>query len=165
MSKLIDLTGQRFGRLTVISRAGNSKNGRAKWFCQCDCGNTVEVLGKSLRSQESASCGCRKIECLNRITHGGRKERLYRVWAGMKERCNYPLHPGYKNYGGRGIKVCKEWNDYSVFREWAMTHGYDPDAPRGQCTLDRIDVNGPYAPWNCQWVDMKTQAQNRQKKE
>src|SRR5690606_13021682 len=97
-------------------------------------------------------------------THGGSDDRLYRVWIGMRQRCLLPSHNRYPIYGGRGIKVCREWEEsYEAFRTWALANGYDPNAPRGQCTLDRIDPNGPYAPWNCRWVDMKVQASNTRK--
>ena len=90
------------------------------------------------------------------------KERLYNVYLGMRHRCYDPKIKNYRLYGGRGIKICDEWlNDYSVFREWAYANGYDENAPRGKCTIDRIDNNGDYTPQNCRWVDMKTQRKNQ----
>lgn len=81
----------------------------------------------------------------------------------MRQRCNDPAHKSYHNYGGRGITVCSEWDDYAAFERWAFDNGYDPSAPYGACTLDRIDVNGNYEPGNCRWVDAKEQAKNKRK--
>ena len=94
-------------------------------------------------------------------THGKRYTRLYTVWRDMKLRCQNPKNKSYQGYGGRGICVCPAWQDFDNFFTWAMTAGYNPEAPFGACTLDRIDVNGDYEPSNCRWVDMKVQASNR----
>ena len=95
------------------------------------------------------------------IKHGGTGTRLHNVWIMMKQRCNNPKTCEYHRYGGRGIKVCDEWASFNNFRDWAMSNGYDPDAPRGKCTLDRIDNDGDYEPSNCRWVDMLEQMKNR----
>ena len=95
-------------------------------------------------------------------THNGSKERLYGVWIDIKKRCYNPKYKQYKDYGGRGIQMCDEWrNSYSAFRNFALNNGYDPNAKFGQCTIDRIDVNGDYCPENCRFVDMKVQRHNR----
>lgn len=91
--------------------------------------------------------------------------RLYGVWYGMKDRCYNPNHPRFKDWGGRGITVCPEWQEYKAFEKWSIANGYDVLAKRGECTLDRIDNNKGYSPDNCRWVDMKTQATNRRKTE
>lgn len=100
-----------------------------------------------------------------RLKHGCARRnlqtRLYNVWKNMKVRCNNPHSKEYKYYGQRGISVCDEWNDFNVFREWSYNNGYDENAKRGECTLDRIDVNKNYDPSNCRWVNMKTQCANR----
>lgn len=92
---------------------------------------------------------------------GRKKERLYHVWLGMRNRCNNSRGQDYKYYGGRGIKVCSEWDDYLIFREWAYSSGYNPDAKVGKCTLDRIDTNGNYEPSNCRWVSIQEQQKNK----
>lgn len=163
MSKLIDLTGKRFGRLQVLMRSG-SKNGSAMWLCRCDCGKTKVICGVELRSGETKSCGClhREIASQTMTKHNGsHKERLYRVWAAMLSRTRNPNATNYKYYGGRGIKVCEEWNDYEVFRDWALQNGYNPSAQYGECTLDRINVDGNYCPTNCRWVNMSSQNNNQ----
>jgi hypothetical protein len=93
--------------------------------------------------------------------HGMAGTRLHNVWKAMRERCNNPNDQYYADYGGRGVSVCGEWDDFQIFYEWAMSHGYKPNASFGECTIDRKDVNGNYCPDNCRWVDMKAQAGNR----
>lgn len=158
-----DLTGKRFGRLTAIERAGTTKDRHATWLCKCDCGNVVIVCSRDMTTGHTKSCGCLNREQTAAInaTHLKSGERLYRVWLKMRERCNTTSNKNFKHYGGRGIKICEEWNDYTVFRTWALDNGYDKNAPFGKCTLDRINNNGNYEPLNCRWVDMKIQANNK----
>lgn len=163
MSAVKDLTGQRFGRLVVLERAGSSAK-KARWLCLCDCGKKALVLGVNLCSGHTNSCGCLSAQLSgDRIkTHGMRQSRLYGVWGGMKSRCLNPNINHYHRYGGRGITICDEWlHDFQKFYEWSIANGYDENAPRGQCTIDRIDNDKGYSPDNCRWVDMKTQRHNR----
>ena len=167
MGKLINLAGQRFGKLTVIKRVEDKilPSGRhtTMWLCQCDCGNYTTVSSGHLRANKIKSCGCLIKEIASEInkTHGKAKSRLYNVWSSMKARCCNPNNNRYKNYGGRGIKVCDEWkNDFMNFHNWAMQNGYDETALRGKCTIDRINVNGNYCPENCRWVTMGVQLKN-----
>lgn len=161
--KYRNLIGEHFHRLTVIERAG-SHGSRACWLCRCECGKEVIVETGDLKSGNTKSCGClrREIIAERSITHNESNSRLYGVWVTMKKRCNNPESTVFKYYGGRGIKVCDEWDsDYNVFRKWAIENGYRDDAFRGECTIDRIDVNGDYCPENCRWVSMKAQSLNK----
>ena len=159
MSKAKDLSGQKFGRLTVIQRAGSNKDGRATWLCICECGEIGIKTGKLLLNGHCKSCGCGEYE--NRVnnctSHKLSNTRLYTIWSGMKQRCYYPKHKDYHNYGGRGITICDEWKEnFKAFYEWAITHGY-----RDDLTIDRKDVNGNYTPDNCKWSTWREQRLNQ----
>ena len=164
MSKVKDLTGHRFGKLTAIEYIGNNHHRKAMWICQCDCGRRTVVAGHKLTSGQTRSCGCLHYETARAIhtTHGKRYTRLYHLWGNMKQRCCNPSDRRYSQYGGRGITVCDEWlHDFQAFYDWAMASGYDENAAFGQCTLDRIDNDKGYYPDNCRWVNLTVQRNNR----
>lgn len=163
MGRFIDLTGQRFGRWTVLKCVGSTKQGTV-WLCQCDCGTVREVTSKSLRGNVSNSCGCLHKEIVSSIsrgnttrqTHDMSRTRLYRIWVNMKYRCSPTCAERYyKLYYGRGIRVCAEWQDFETFAKWALNNGYSDEL-----TIDRINNDGNYEPTNCRWVGMDVQANN-----
>lgn len=161
--RLIDLTGQRFGRLTVTERAADyvSPKGHHKvqWRCQCDCGNEVIVRGSSMRGNITQSCGCLHNElCAERKTvHGLCYTRLNRIWQSMKSRCYNSKQKRYAKYGGKGITICEEWlHNFQAFYDWAMANGY-----RDDLSIDRIDGDKGYYPENCRWASNKEQTRNR----
>ena len=150
-----DLTGQVFSNLTVIQRSpkrGNGKKPVTLWECRCVCGKIVTVKADSLKSGHTISCGCRKVKHMESYKH---KTRLYNIWKCMRQRCNNPNNPSYPHYGGKGVQICNDWNEYAGFRTWALAAGYDDSK-----SIDRINVDGNYCPENCRWTDAKTQANN-----
>lgn len=153
-----DLSGKRFGKLTAIKIAGMTQNRKTMWLCKCDCGNLCKVIRGHLLNGHTKSCGCIKTEKAKVMftKHGKCNSKLYHVWASMKQRCCDSGCKSYKNYGGRGIKLCKEWLDFQTFYDWAMLTGY-----RNGLTIDRIDNNGNYEPSNCRWVTVKVQNENK----
>ena len=151
-----DLTGMTFGKLHVIRPACKDHRGEYKWLCECECGNKSIVYGSHLRNGDTVSCGC--VMRTAKKTHGESKTRLYRIWQHMRGRCTNPNSDNFKYYGGRGITICTEWNDFEVFREWALSNGYQEPL-----TIDRIDVNGNYDPSNCRWVTQTEQNKNTRK--
>lgn len=169
-AKAPDLTGDVFGRLTVIGEVepyiSPKGNKSRRWLCKCECGNLTTVTMQHLKTGHTQSCGCYSQE--NRIRSGkltkhgltykgGKVTRIYRIWSQIKTRCYNPHDEHYKDYGERGICVCDEWReDFESFHHWAVNNGYS-----NGLTIDRIDVNGNYEPSNCRWATSKEQSANK----
>jgi len=155
INKRLELVGQKFGRLRVLKFSYVNKGRQSCWLCKCDCGNEKVIIGSRLKGRRVISCGCYMRETTGRLNykHGDSSTRLYNIWRGMRNRCN---NEGYKNYGGRGIKVCEEWKEYILFRDWALENGY-----QDRLSIDRLDNDGNYEPGNCRWADRKTQNGNQ----
>lgn len=153
---LIDLTGQTFGRWTVVSLDPTSVKPK-RWHCVCECGTKRIVAGQNLRNGRSTSCGCYASEWSveKHTTHGMHKHAAYRSWRSMSARCSLSTDPGYAEYGGRGITVCEQWRDFAGF--WK---DMGPTWAEG-LSLDRIDNDKGYEPRNTRWATDRQQANNR----
>ena len=166
MEKYKNLIGQKFGRLTIIEiryelHAGHM---REMYLCQCECGTVKLMRADGIKAGRSVSCGCYGREMRLKATNkhvlsncSQLHHPLYDVWCGIIQRCCNPNNKEYKNYGGREITVCDKWrNNFQVFYDWAMAHGY-----RRGLQIDRIDVNRGYSPENCRWTTPFVQSRNK----
>ena len=155
------MEGKKFNRLTFIKKTNERRNGNILWDCQCECGNITRIVKWDVTSGNTKSCGCFKDEMIaktgkNNVTHGMRYTKIYKIWEGMKRRCNSEKAERYSSYGGKGITYIKEWEQFVPFHEWAINNGYEEGL-----SIDRIDVNGNYEPSNCQWIPLEQQAYNK----
>jgi hypothetical protein len=151
MGKCLDITGQRFGRLVVTGKSDRKSNAGALWDCTCDCGTASVANSLKLRNGLIVSCGCYRKEILNQETHGYSGTRTHRSWKEMRNRCHNDQATQWKWYGGRGIKICPEWDRFETF---LADMG---ERPAGK-TLDRKDSSGDYCKENCKWSTAKEQA-------
>lgn len=152
-----DLTNIKFGKLTALSPIKKWGSSKYFWICKCDCGRTVEVIGSNLVRNNTTSCGCYGRSIIGNKTkqHGMSKTRIFKIWAGMRKRCNNPNFKSYSDYGGRGIKVCNEWDSFIAFYN-DMKEGYADNL-----SLERKNPDGNYCKENCRWATMKEQSRNK----
>jgi hypothetical protein len=158
-----DMTGLRFGRLVAKSYV-DTVHSQARWLCVCDCGTEKTISGNALRMGNTQSCGCFHKEQMlaqpPRLRHGHAREgqsSTYKCWTNMRSRCTNPKVKQYKDWGGRGIKVCERW---LVFDNFLADMG---EKPKGM-QIDRIDNDGDYKPSNCRWVTPKENSATRRRK-
>lgn len=158
MAVRIDLTGKKFGQLTVIRIAIDIPYVRKKWLCKCDCGNEIIVQSGNLQSGHSTRCKACQLEDArkNNIKHGMTGTKLYGVWNTMINRCENPNTKSYCDYGAKGISVCEEWHDAKNFFDWALANGY-----KEGLEIDRIDTSGGYCSENCRWITRLKNANNK----
>lgn len=154
----LNLVGQRFGKLLVLEKVEPASKWRSRWMCQCDCGSVLEINGTDFVHGKTKSCSCllREKRSQSKKIHGMSNHRLSKIYDCMRQRCYNKNHGQYQDYGGRGIVVCEDWlQDRTGFYKWALENGYSENL-----TLDRMNNDGPYAPWNCRFASKKEQSRN-----
>lgn len=160
MKKTSERIGEKFGKLFVIGLVKNEKRRGYNFICECECGNVKIIRSDCVTSGNTVSCGCLKKEQdkknLERTTHNESKTELHKKWSGMKARVFNENNHRFHRYGGRGIKICKEWLEYENFRDWAKSNGY-----KDGLSIERVDNNGNYEPSNCKWIELVEQSKNR----
>lgn len=155
--KAQDLTGQVFGRLTVLKRVSNNKHGQSRWLCKCQCGVETVVIAGALKSGNTQSCGCLNKDVITKHGLWVSERELYNVYRSMRNRCYNIKQQNYERYGGRGIYVCSEWlSNPCKFVTWAKENGF-----KKGLQIDRIDSSGPYSPDNCRFITGKENSRNR----
>ena len=148
------MLGEKHGRLTAVEFRGTDARNNSLWLFKCECGKEIVATGHSVRRGNTRSCGCLHLK--HGDTREGNIAKIYTVWHSMICRCSYEKLSYYKNYGGRGISVCAEWQSYPIFKEWALSHGYADNLQ-----IDRINNDGNYEPGNCRFVTAKNNVSNQ----